>query len=72
MTGTPVLEVQDLHVWFDLGQGRELHPVQGAGIKLGVQTRLDPLDLFRCRRLIRGGPRWRHQGGLIEGCAEGS
>jgi oligopeptide/dipeptide ABC transporter ATP-binding protein len=30
----PVLDVQDLHVWFDLGNGRELHAVQGAGITL--------------------------------------
>jgi oligopeptide/dipeptide ABC transporter ATP-binding protein len=30
----PVLEVQDLHVWFDLGNGRELHAVQGSGFAL--------------------------------------
>jgi peptide/nickel transport system ATP-binding protein len=31
---TPVLDVQDLHVWFDLGGGRELHAVQGSGFTL--------------------------------------
>jgi peptide/nickel transport system ATP-binding protein len=31
---TPVLEVQDLHVWFDLGHGRELHAVQGTSLTL--------------------------------------
>jgi peptide/nickel transport system ATP-binding protein len=40
MSGTPVLEVQDLHVWFDLGQGRELHPVQGAGLTLDRGERM--------------------------------
>ena len=29
-----VLAVEDLHVWFDLGRGRELHAVQGSSLAL--------------------------------------
>ena len=34
MSAAPVLDVEDLHVWFDLGQDRELHAVQGGSIAL--------------------------------------
>ncbi len=37
---TPILEAQDLHVWFDLGKGRELHPVQGVNFALGASERM--------------------------------
>ena len=40
MSEAPVLEVQDLHVWFDLGQGRELHAVQGASLTLARGERM--------------------------------
>ncbi len=36
----PVLQVEDLHVWFDLEGGRELHAVQGVGFELGSGDRL--------------------------------
>ena len=31
---TPLLEVEDLHVWFDLPDGGELHAVQGVSFDL--------------------------------------
>ncbi len=37
---TPLLAIEDLHVWFDLEGGAELHPVQGVGFTL------DPGDRF--------------------------
>ena len=40
MSQAPVLEVQDLHVWFDLGQGRELNAVQGASLTLARGERM--------------------------------
>jgi peptide/nickel transport system ATP-binding protein len=40
MSAAPVLEVQDLHVWFELPAGRELHAVQGAGLTLARGERL--------------------------------
>ena len=40
MSQPPVLEVQDLHVWFDLGQGRELHAVQGTSLTLARGERM--------------------------------
>ena len=36
----PILEAQDLHVWFDLGHDRELHPVQGVNFALGESERM--------------------------------
>jgi oligopeptide/dipeptide ABC transporter ATP-binding protein len=36
----PTLAVEDLHVWFDLGHGAELHAVQGVGFSLGAGERL--------------------------------
>jgi peptide/nickel transport system ATP-binding protein len=36
----PLLEVRDLHVWFDLAGGRELHAVQGVGFTLERGERL--------------------------------
>jgi peptide/nickel transport system ATP-binding protein len=30
----PLLQIEDLHVWFDLEGGRELHAVQGVGLEL--------------------------------------
>jgi len=37
---TPLLEVEDLHVWFDLEGGRELYAVQGIGFELAAGERL--------------------------------
>jgi oligopeptide/dipeptide ABC transporter ATP-binding protein len=36
----PLLEVEDLNVWFDLAEGGELHAVQGIGFKLEPGERL--------------------------------
>ena len=35
-----LLEVEDLHVWFDLPNGRELHAVQGVSFTVDSGTRL--------------------------------
>jgi peptide/nickel transport system ATP-binding protein len=35
-----LLELEDLHVWFDLGDGRELHAVQGVSLVLDAGQRL--------------------------------
>ena len=35
----PLLEVRDLHVWFDLGMGEELHAVQGTSFALQTGER---------------------------------
>src|ERR671934_954277 len=35
-----LLELEDLHVWFDLGGGRELHAVQGVSLSLDKGQRL--------------------------------
>ena len=35
-----LLEVRDLHVWFDLGHGQELHAVQGVGFDLNGGDRV--------------------------------
>jgi peptide/nickel transport system ATP-binding protein len=35
-----LLELDDLHVWFDLGEGRELHAVQGVSLSLDAGERL--------------------------------
>jgi oligopeptide/dipeptide ABC transporter ATP-binding protein len=35
-----LLEVDDLHVWFDLGRGRELHAVQGVSVAVDAGERL--------------------------------
>jgi peptide/nickel transport system ATP-binding protein len=37
---TPVLEVDDLNVWFELPGGRELHAVQGVGFSVAAGARL--------------------------------
>jgi len=37
---SPLLEVEDLNVWFDLGGGRELHAVQGVSFELEPGERL--------------------------------
>jgi peptide/nickel transport system ATP-binding protein len=37
---TPLLEIRDLHVWFDLPSGRELHAVQGVDLTLERGRRL--------------------------------
>jgi len=39
---SPLLQVEDLHVWFDLqvGDGRELHAVQGVGLSVEPGQRL--------------------------------
>jgi len=36
----PLLQVEDLHVWFDLADGGELHAVQGVGLSLEPGERL--------------------------------
>ncbi len=36
----PLLRVEDLHVWFDLAEGGELHAVQGVGLSLEPGERL--------------------------------
>ncbi len=36
----PLLQVEDLHVWFDLQGGGELHAVQGVSFSLGAGERL--------------------------------
>jgi peptide/nickel transport system ATP-binding protein len=38
--GAPLLRVEDLHVWFDLSGGGELHAVQGVGFDLHAGERL--------------------------------
>ena len=40
MSAAPVLDVEDLHVWFDLGHDRELHAVQGSGFTLARGERM--------------------------------
>ena len=35
-----LLELDELHVWFDLGEGRELHAVQGVSLQLEPGQRL--------------------------------
>jgi peptide/nickel transport system ATP-binding protein len=37
---SPLLQVEDLHVWFDLGRDRELHAVQGVSFALEPGDRL--------------------------------
>jgi peptide/nickel transport system ATP-binding protein len=39
MSSAPVLAVEDLHVWFDLPDGAELHAVQGVGFELSSGER---------------------------------
>ena len=39
MSGSSLLEVRDLHVWFTLPGGGELHAVQGVGFELGAGER---------------------------------
>jgi len=39
-TLTAILDVRGLHVWFDLGRGRELHAVRGIDIELGRGERM--------------------------------
>jgi peptide/nickel transport system ATP-binding protein len=39
MNPAPLLEVRDLHVWFSLPGGGELHAVQGVGFELGAGER---------------------------------
>ncbi len=36
----PLLRIEDLHIWFDLEGGRELHAVQGLGLELREGERL--------------------------------
>ena len=39
MSGSSLLEVRDLHVWFTLPGGAELHAVQGVGFELAAGER---------------------------------
>ena len=36
----PLLQIEDLHVWFDLAGGRELHAVQGVSLEVGEGERV--------------------------------
>ena len=40
MSDAPLLEVEDLHVWFDLEGGGELHAVQGVSFGLEPGERM--------------------------------
>ena len=40
VSAAPVLAVEDLHVWFDLGHDRELHAVQGTSFTLARGERM--------------------------------
>jgi oligopeptide/dipeptide ABC transporter ATP-binding protein len=40
VTGTPLVQVEGLHVWFDLGDERELHAVRGVDFELNAGERL--------------------------------
>jgi peptide/nickel transport system ATP-binding protein len=40
VSGEPVLRTEDLHVWFDLAGGRELHAVQGVSFELRPGERM--------------------------------
>ena len=37
---TPLLEIEDLHVWFDIEDRPELHAVQGVSMSLAAGERL--------------------------------
>jgi oligopeptide/dipeptide ABC transporter ATP-binding protein len=37
---TPLLQIEDLHVWFDIEEAPELHAVQGLSMSLGAGERL--------------------------------
>ena len=37
---SPLLEIRDLHVWFDLQDGGELHAVRGVSLRLEAGERL--------------------------------
>jgi oligopeptide/dipeptide ABC transporter ATP-binding protein len=37
---TPLLQIEDLHVWFDIEEAPELHAVQGLSVSLGAGERL--------------------------------
>jgi ABC-type glutathione transport system ATPase component len=47
MTGA-LLEVEDLHVWFDLPNGRTLHAVQGVSFGVEPGTRLGMVGESGC------------------------
>jgi oligopeptide/dipeptide ABC transporter ATP-binding protein len=49
-----VLCVEDLHVWFDLGHGRELHAVQGAGFALARGERMGLVGESGCGKTTLG------------------
>jgi hypothetical protein len=63
-TGSPLLEVRDLNVWFDLPEGKELHAVQGLSFQvdpggrmgLGVAARAGPLSSGHPSRLRATAP----------------
>lgn len=39
---TPLLQIEDLHVWFELEEGAgELHAVQGVNLELAAGERLE-------------------------------
>jgi peptide/nickel transport system ATP-binding protein len=40
VSSAPLLRVEDLHVWFDLSQGHELHAVQGVSFELRPGERM--------------------------------
>jgi oligopeptide/dipeptide ABC transporter ATP-binding protein len=43
-----LLELDELHVWFDLGEGRELHAVQGVSLQLEPGQRLGVVGESGC------------------------
>jgi oligopeptide/dipeptide ABC transporter ATP-binding protein len=43
-----LLEVEDLHVWFDLPNGRQLHAVQGVSFSIDAGTRLGMVGESGC------------------------
>jgi peptide/nickel transport system ATP-binding protein len=45
---TPLLEIEDLHVWFDLPNGRQLHAVQGVSFTVDAGTRLGMVGESGC------------------------
>jgi len=62
VTAAPVLQVEDLHVWFDIDAG-ELHAVQGVGFDLRPGERMGLVLCGRVPDSIRPRPRCRSSSG---------
>ena len=52
MTGDVLLDLRDLHVWFDLDRGGELHAVRGVSLRLDRGERR-PRFRFMLRSVTR-------------------